>query len=223
MVNKLKSYLKKLSLKQKISFTALGIFICWFLFFALPTKLFNAPTSTVVEDNEGNLLAASIASDGQWRFPHQTKVPQKFKDCILHFEDEYFENHLGVNPVSIFRATKQNIKAGKIVSGGSTITMQVIRLARNNSRTFTEKFIELILATRLELRCSKNEILAYYASNAPFGGNVVGLEAASWRYYGRSADKLSWGETATLAVLPNAPSLIYPGKNHELLLVKENK
>jgi penicillin-binding protein 1C len=222
-VNKLKSYLKKLSLKQKISFTALGIFICWFLFFALPTKLFNAPTSTVVEDNEGNLLAASIASDGQWRFPHQTKVPQKFKDCILHFEDEYFENHLGVNPVSIFRATKQNIKAGKIVSGGSTITMQVIRLARNNSRTFTEKFIELILATRLELRCSKNEILAYYASNAPFGGNVVGLEAASWRYYGRSADKLSWGETATLAVLPNAPSLIYPGKNHELLLVKRNR
>jgi penicillin-binding protein 1C len=223
VVSKLKSFLKNTSLKQKISFTALGIFIVWFLFFALPTKLFNEPTSTVVEDNEGNLLAASIASDGQWRFPHQSKVPQKFKECILHFEDEYFENHLGVNPLSIFRATKQNIKAGKIVSGGSTITMQVIRLARNNSRTFAEKFIELILAIRLELSYSKNEILAYYVSNAPFGGNVVGLEAAAWRYYGRSANKLSWGESATLAVLPNAPSLIYPGKNHELLLAKRNR
>ncbi|TXB64551.1 penicillin-binding protein 1C [Vicingus serpentipes] len=222
-MSKLKSFLKNTSLKQKISFTALGIFIVWFLFFALPTKLFNEPTSTVVEDNEGNLLAASIASDGQWRFPHQSKVPQKFKECILHFEDEYFENHLGVNPLSIFRATKQNIKAGKIVSGGSTITMQVIRLARNNSRTFAEKFIELILAIRLELSYSKNEILAYYVSNAPFGGNVVGLEAAAWRYYGRSANKLSWGESATLAVLPNAPSLIYPGKNHELLLAKRNR
>jgi len=222
-VNKFKSYLKNMSLKQKISITALGIFICWFLFCALPIQLFNEPTSTVVEDSEGNLLAASIASDGQWRFPHQNKVPEKFKECILHFEDEYFEKHLGVNPVSIFRATKQNLKAGKVVSGGSTITMQVIRLSRNKSRTFLEKFIELILSVRLELSYSKNEILAFYASNAPFGGNVVGLDAAAWRYYGRSADKLSWGETATLAVLPNAPSLIYPGKNHELLLVKRNR
>lgn len=90
--------------------------------------------------------------------------------------------------------------------------MQVIRLARQQPRTILEKSYEMILATRLEISKSKNEILALYISNAPFGGNVVGLDAAAWRYYGRSPDKLSWGETATLAVLPNAPALIYPGK-----------
>lgn len=111
-----------------------------------------------------------------------------------------------------------------MVSGGSTITMQVIRLSRQGKgRTFLEKFIELIYATRLELTVPKDKILAYYASNAPFGGNVVGLDAASWRYYGRSANKLSWAESATLAVLPNAPSLIFPGKNHDKLLAKRNR
>jgi penicillin-binding protein 1C len=102
--------------------------------------------------------------------------------------------------------------------------MQVIRLSRQGQgRTFLEKFIELIYATRLELTVPKDKILAYYASNAPFGGNVVGLDAASWRYYGRSANKLSWAESATLAVLPNAPSLIFPGKNHDKLLAKRNR
>jgi len=102
--------------------------------------------------------------------------------------------------------------------------MQVIRLSRQGQgRTFLEKFIELIYATRMELTVPKDKILAYYASNAPFGGNVVGLDAASWRYYGRSANKLSWAESATLAVLPNAPSLIFPGKNHAKLLAKRNR
>ena len=102
--------------------------------------------------------------------------------------------------------------------------MQVVRLSRNNpSRSYFEKFLELFRALRLEVRYSKNEILAMYTAHAPFGGNVVGLETASWRYYGRSPKQLSWGETATLAVLPNAPSLIYPGKNHDLLLTKRNR
>ena len=114
----------------------------------------------------------------------------------------------------MFRAFNQNLFSDKIVSGGSTITMQLIRLSRKGrSRSYKEKIIEIILALRLELTHSKEEILNLYASHAPFGGNVVGLEAASWRYYGRSSHLLSWGEMATLAVLPNAPSLIYPGKN----------
>ena len=83
--------------------------------------------------------------------------------------------------------------------------MQTIRLARNESRTFGEKVIEMILATRLEFRASKEEILSMYVSHAPFGGNVVGLNAASWRYFGHSAEDLSWAESAMLAVLPNAP------------------
>ena len=195
----------------------------WWLFLSLPNKLFMAPTSTVVKAENGTLLSASIAKDGQWRFPHQQINSVKFEQCLLHFEDEYFYSHFGINPVSMVRAIYQNLRAGKIVSGGSTISMQVIRLSRKKSRTFSEKFIELFIAIRLELTNSKKKILSYYASNAPFGGNVVGLDAAAWRYYGRSAHQLSWGEAATLAVLPNAPSLIYPGKNHELLLQKRNR
>jgi penicillin-binding protein 1C len=102
--------------------------------------------------------------------------------------------------------------------------MQVIRLSRKGkARTYLEKLTEIILASRLELRCSKEEILALYASNAPFGSNVVGIDAASWRYYGRGPEKLSWAESATLAVLPNAPGLIYPGRNQEKLRTKRNR
>jgi len=169
-------------------------------------------------------LAAQIATDGQWRFPEMDTVPEKFKQCIVYFEDQYFQYHPGINPVSIFRAFKQNIQAGKKVSGGSTINAQVIRLSRKGkARNIGQKLIEFFLAIRLEVSYSKTEILALYASHAPFGSNVVGLDAAAWRYYSRPTDALSWGESATLAVLPNAPSLIYPGKNKELLLKKRNR
>ncbi len=190
----------------------------------LPTELFTNPTSSVIEDNEGNLIGARIAEDGQWRFPHNDVVPQKFKDCIIQFEDKNFYSHPGIDIVATCRAAYQNITSGRIVSGGSTISMQVIRLSRQGQgRTFLEKFIELIIATRMELSTPKEKILSYYASNAPFGGNVVGLDAAAWRYYGRNPSKLSWAESATLAVLPNAPSLIFPGKNHKKLLAKRNR
>jgi penicillin-binding protein 1C len=209
--------------KKKIGvslFVAL-LFIWWF---SIPSTLFETPYSTILEAEKGELLAAKIAEDGQWRFPISDSVSTKFETCITYFEDEYFRLHPGINPISIVRATYQNIKAGRIISGGSTLTMQVVRLSRNNpSRSYFEKFLELFRAIRLEVRYSKNEILAMYTAHAPFGGNVVGLETASWRYYGRSPKQLSWGETATLAVLPNAPSLIYPGKNHDLLLTKRNR
>ncbi len=131
--------------------------------------------------------------------------------------------HGGVDALSMLRALRQNLSDGRVVSGGSTISMQVIRLSRGRDRKLTEKLIEMFLATRLELTHSKREILSLYASHAPFGGNVVGLDAAAWRYFGRSPEQLSWGEMATLAVLPNAPSLIHPGKNREILLKKRNK
>ncbi|MDL2297453.1 penicillin-binding protein 1C [Bacteroidales bacterium OttesenSCG-928-B11] len=190
--------------------------------FCLPRQLFNVPYSTVVEDRGGELLGARIAEDGQWRFPVCDTVPDKFKTCIIHFEDRYFYYHWGVNPLAIGRALSQNIKEKRVVSGGSTLTMQTIRLARNKNRTVWEKLIEAVWATRLEFRCSKKEILALYASHAPFGGNVVGLEAAAWRYFGRSADQLSWAEAATLAVLPNAPAMIHLSKNRQQLLRKRN-
>ncbi|AUC82867.1 penicillin-binding protein 1C [Lacinutrix sp. Bg11-31] len=193
-------------------------------FFCLPKQLFDDPTATVITSSNNTLLGAKIAKDGQWRFPKNDSVPQKFKICIINFEDEYFFKHPGFNPISIFKALKQNINSGEVKRGGSTLTQQVIRLSRKGqSRTYLEKIKEIILATRLELRDSKDDILAFYSSYAPFGGNVVGIDAASWRYFNRNAHELSWAESATLAVLPNAPSLIYPGKNQERLLKKRNR
>lgn len=201
----------------------LGIFLIWFLFFSLPQPLFTYSTSTILYSSENQLLGATIAEDEQWRFPYNDSIPEKFKICITEFEDAHFYHHFGVNPISLLRAFKQNITSGKIISGGSTLTMQTIRLAKHNpKRTIWEKCKEIVQATRLECTNSKNTILAMYCSNAPFGSNVVGLDAASWRYYGKNPDELTWAECATLAVLPNAPSLVYPGKNQEKLLLKRN-
>jgi penicillin-binding protein 1C len=213
------SWIKKHRIKLGIGFILLVIY-----YFCLPRVLFNEPYSTVIESKEGNLLGARIAKDGQWRFPAQDSVPYKFRQCIVYFEDQHFYKHPGFNPVAIVKAVKQNYKAGKVVRGGSTLTQQVIRLSREGQkRSYFEKFIELILATRLELRYSKDDILGLYAAHAPYGGNVVGLEMAAWRYFGVQPHQLSWAETATLAVLPNAPSLIYPGKNQQQLLAKRNR
>ena len=215
--------LRKIIYKYKIRLSILVVVVVAFLL-CLPEPIFNTPTSTILNDRNGKLLGAKIADDGQWRFPLIDSVPSKFEDCILYFEDEYFYWHPGINPVSVFKAFIQNIKAGDIVRGGSTITLQVIRLSREGKpRTIYEKLIEFVLALRLELRYSKEDILKLYSSHAPFGGNVVGLEAASWRYYNRPPNMLSWGESATLAVLPNAPALIYPGKNQHKLLEKRNR
>jgi penicillin-binding protein 1C len=193
-------------------------------YFSLPSRLFNDPYSTVLKSNQGELLSASIAKDGQWRFPKVDTVPEKFSTALIAYEDKRFYGHPGIDPLSLARAMKQNFTDRRIVSGGSTLTMQVIRLSRKGRpRTVFQKGIEMILATRLELRYSKAEILGLYSSHAPFGGNVVGLEAACWRYFGRSPQDISWGEAALLAVLPNAPSLIHPGKNRNLLKEKRDR
>ncbi len=194
-------------------------------FFSLPDPLFHDPYSTILVDKDGELLSASISEDGQWRFPMQmdSEVPEKFIEALVEFEDKRFFYHPGFDPIAFGRAVKQNFSADKIVSGGSTISMQVIRLSRKGKpRTFFEKILEIVLATRLELKYSKMEILHLYAAHAPFGGNVVGLEAACWRYFGRSPEELSWAEASLLAVLPNAPSLLHPGKNRERLIEKRN-
>ncbi|MGV3761606.1 penicillin-binding protein 1C [Parapedobacter sp.] len=191
-------------------------------YLSLPKPLFRSPTSFVIEDASGTLLAASIAADGQWRFPATGKVPEKFAKCITTFEDKRFYYHAGIDPIALARAIRQNVAGGRIVSGGSTISMQVIRMSRNRDRTLWQKLVEAFLAVRLEVGYSKADILELYAANAPFGSNVVGLEAAAWRYFGRAPDQLSWAENAVLAVLPNAPALIHPGRNRGQLLNKRN-
>jgi penicillin-binding protein 1C len=215
--------IKKLLRKPKtLIISGLTFILILMFWFSLPSPLFLSPTSFVIESSSGELLNASIAKDGQWRFPITDAVPEKFEKCITVYEDKRFYHHQGVDPLAVIRAVNLNIKNKKTVSGASTITMQVIRLSRNQPRTFAQKIIETILAIRLELSYSKKEILALYAGNAPFGSNVVGLDAASWRYFGREPEQLSWAETAMLAVLPNSPSLVHPGKNRNTLLKKRN-
>jgi penicillin-binding protein 1C len=207
--------------KLKILFIAAGVLITLVLLSPLPR--FRSSLSTVVEASDGTLLGARIADDGQWRFPGGDSVPVKFEKALLTFEDRYFYLHPGINPVSVLRAIRDNIKAGEIVSGGSTITMQVARISRGNrSRTYTEKIIEMLSSFKIELFRSKKTILNMYAANAPFGGNTVGLEAAAWRYTKKPAEEITWAEAAALAVLPNSPSLVFPGKNQEILKARRD-
>ncbi len=218
---KLASYIITRLRRHPKRWAAFGVlFIIWL--FCLPSVLFSDPTSTVVETPQGDLIGARIASDGQWRFPAQDSIPYKFEQSILQFEDAYFYKHPGFNPVSMVKAFWGNLTTDSR-RGGSTLTQQVILLSRKNKkRSYGEKLIELVQATRLEVKFSKEEILNFYSSHAPFGGNVVGLETASWRYFGLPSYQLSWGQTAALAVLPNAPSLIFPGRNEILLKNKRD-
>ena len=208
--------------KAKIALLVLtGLFL---LFLCIPVPKFDKPYSTVLTARDGELLGAKIADDGQWRFPATNNYSQKYVNCLLEYEDRWFYYHPGFNPVSFVKALIDNIKAGEVVRGGSTLSMQVVRLSRDNPpRTYGEKLLEVILALRLELHYSKQSILDLYAANAPFGGNVVGIDAAAWRYFHTTPDDLSWAEAATLAVLPNAPALIHPGRSRERLKQKRDE
>ncbi|MGC3980763.1 MAG: penicillin-binding protein 1C [Steroidobacteraceae bacterium] len=194
----------------------------------LPRPLFHQPLSSILLARDGSLLGARIADDGQWRFPDMQSVPDKFAQAVIAYEDKRFRQHPGIDPLAVARAARLNWRRNKVVSGASTLTMQLARLANTqdeqpNSRDYSSKLYEALLALRLELSYSKDEILAAYASHAPFGGNVVGLEAASWRYFGRAPQTLSWAEAATLAVLPNAPALVSPGRNRSILQRKRDQ
>jgi penicillin-binding protein 1C len=204
---------------------ALGL--AWWLM--LPRQPFLAPQSYVLEARDGTLLSARIAADGQWRFPPGRAVPAKFRRALVVFEDKRFDEHSGIDGLAIARALRLNLAAGHVVSGGSTLTMQLARLSRQSQagngagqRHLRAKLAEALLALRLESAYDKEEILTMYAANAPFGGNVVGLEAASWRYFGREPAHLSWAEAAMLAVLPNNPALVHLKRNRARLQAKRD-
>lgn len=212
-------------LKRKKVFL-FGVFSgCALAFYALsPDRLFDSSYSTVVYAADGSLLGARVAADEQWRFPPGQNLPEFYQTALLEFEDKHFDIHPGIDPLALLRATKANLIAGKVVQGGSTITMQVVRMAlENQPRTFWQKLKEMVLALRIELVYNKSQILQLYAAHAPFGGNVVGIDAAAWRYFGRDIGNLTQAEYALLAVLPNAPTALRPGKNTEFLIQKRNK
>lgn len=196
------------------------LLLCWI---CVPRPLFTPQYSYALYDKSDQLMGAKISRDGQWRFAIADELPKEYIEALVQFEDKRFFYHFGIDPLAIISAIKYNLThTGK--RGGSTISMQIMRMAYGNqARTKYQKIKEVLGAVWLETRYSKQELLKIYASHAPFGGNVVGIEAATWRYFGKSMTNMSWSEAALLAVLPNSPSIIRPGKNNKALLNKRNK
>lgn len=182
--------------------------------FPLPQAKLAPRSATIVYDRDGNMLRAFLAPDEMWRMPVETSaISEDLKQAVLQFEDRYFFWHPGVNPAAILRAAMANVRAGKIVQGGSTITMQVARMMAPKERTIGNKLVEMFRALQLEWRYSKDEILAFYLNMAPYGGNLVGIKAAAYFYFGKPPSQISLGEAALLAVVPNSPNRFRPDLN----------
>jgi penicillin-binding protein 1C len=187
----------------------------------LPTR---QASSVLVTARDGTPLRAFASESGVWRYPVKLdEVSPLYVEALLGYEDRYFYYHIGVNPVALMRATRQGIANRRIVSGGSTITMQVARILDPHPRTIFGKLRQIFRALQLEWYLSKDEILALYLSYAPFGGTIEGVEAASWAYLGKSSKQLSHSEAALLAVLPQMPSRLRPDRNPEAARVARDK
>jgi len=171
-----------------------------------------SPARVVVTEN-GTPLWRFADAEGIWRYPVTIEeVSPRYLQALIQYEDRWFWTHPGVNPLSIARAAWQDLTSGKVVSGGSTLTMQVARLLDPHSRTLAGKIRQLWRALQLEWHLSKREILTLYLNRAPFGGTLQGVGAASWAYLGKSPAQLSYAEAALLAVLPQAPSRLRPDR-----------
>lgn len=172
--------------------------------------------STVVLARDGTPLRAFADSDGVWRYPITAKqVSPLYLKALFTYEDQWFYRHPGVNPVALARGLFGGLLHGHIVSGGSTLTMQVARIIEPIPHTVGGKLVQILRALQLEAHLSKAQILELYLNHAPFGGTIQGVEAASWAYLGKPASRLSRAEAALLAVLPQAPSRLRPDRHPE--------
>lgn len=195
------------------------------IFAALPMPKGEAPLSTVVLDRNGKVLKAFLASDQRWRmaFGEGGAIPVKLEKALLAGEDRRFRWHPGVDPLAVGRAFVQNLKTGRRVSGASTLTMQAVRLMNPRRRTWGAKAWEAALALKFDLFHSKNSILRAYFTHAPYGGNVVGVRAASLRFFGVEAEELTWAQACTLVVLPRSPSSVNLQTGRDELLRRRNR
>ena len=208
-----------------ITATVLAALLLAVILTPVPDPLFPDRYSTVVKDRNGRIMRVFLNPDEQWLLPPEpdTSVPKKLEQALLTAEDRWFFHHPGINPFSVARAAWQDIRAGRIVSGASTLTMQLARISRPKRRTIPNKLLEMLQAVKIEWRYDKKTILRMYLDHAPFGGNVIGVRAAAWKTFGKPPEKLTWSQAATLAVLPNAPGLISPRNGHRLLKEKRNR
>lgn len=172
--------------------------------------------SALVTDRNGRPLRAFPTTTGGWRFEaHLDEIDPAFIEALLRVEDKRFYSHHGTDWLGLGRALIDSAKAGRIVSGGSTLTMQTARLLEPRPRTVRSKLIEIGRANQIERRLSKDEILSLYLTLTPYGGNLEGVRAASWSYFGHEADRLSDDEIALLIALPQSPEVRRPDRRPE--------
>jgi penicillin-binding protein 1C len=190
----------------------------------LPGELIR-PTSQTVFDRRGEILRMYPTEDngGMLRLSVSSEeLPQHLVDALLTFEDKRFFWHFGIDPIAVLRSTILNLRAGRIVSGASTLTMQVARMIERRPRTFKSKVLEMLWAVKLEMTYSKAEILELYFNMAPYGGNIEGVGAASHLYFGKDISKLSIDESAILVAIPNQPNQLRPDRSPKKLRVRRN-
>ncbi|WP_442962619.1 peptidoglycan glycosyltransferase PbpC [Pseudomonas sp. PA-1-5A] len=189
-----------------------------------PLPLPQDDLARVVLAEDGTPLWRFADANGVWRYPVQTReVSPYYLDALLTYEDRWFYQHPGVNPLALVRATWQNLSGARVVSGGSTLSMQVARLLDPHSRTLHGKLRQLWRTAQLEWHLSKDEILNLYLNRAPFGGTLQGVAAASWAYLGKSPSQLTHAEAALLAVLPQAPSRLRPDRHPQRAQLARDK
>lgn len=190
------------------------IALLWLADHIWPLPLPKDDLARVVLAEDGTPLWRFADANGVWRYPVETsQVSPYYLDALLTYEDRWFYQHPGVNPLALGRATWQNLSGGRVLSGGSTLSMQVARLLDPHSRTLFGKLRQLWRTAQLEWHLSKDQILNLYLNRAPFGGTLQGVAAASWAYLGKSPQHLTHAEAALLAVLPQAPSRLRPDRH----------
>lgn len=179
-----------------------------------PPPLQKAQTrSLVVTANKGEILRTFLSRDGKWRLPiTRDQVDPRFIKYLLAWEDQRFGAHPGVDPIAIFRALYQMGAQARVVSGASTLTMQVARLTEPRERTLAAKAQQMIRAVQLDMRLSKDQVLDLYLTLAPYGGNLEGVRAASLAWFGKEPAVLSTGEAALLVALPQSPERRRPDR-----------
>jgi penicillin-binding protein 1C len=210
-----KTFVKFKNVSLFVAFSLLMLIACDCLF-PINFQSSQQQYAQIIVAEDGTPLRAFADKNGIWRYPITLKqVSPLYIEALLNYEDRYFWQHFGINPLALIRAGFQYIQHGKIISGGSTLTMQVARLIIPRKRTLFGKVLQILRALQLEWHYSKTEILNYYLNHAPFGGTLEGVQAASYVYLGKSAQELTHAEAALLAVLPQAPSRNRPDRHPE--------
>lgn len=209
--------------KILLFFLLVPLILFFILNFIFPLKV-KIDYSQIVTANDETVIHAFLTGDEKWRMmTEMNEISPQLKKAILYKEDRWFYYHYGVNPFALVRAAFNNLFHLKRTSGASTITMQVARMLEPKERTYYGKVIEIFRATQLEMKYSKDEIFQMYLNLVPYGSNIEGVKAASMLYFGRMPGKLSLAQITTLAVIPNRPESLKPGKNNEAIVQARNK